>query len=451
MSWNNFLRKIAERYDLSREQRDVFVARFDEYNCNKTESELSQNLKDSLRLNIEQDAYKKEMREVYDKLIQSKENPDGCPDIDYKGPNKHKRLLAWLEAKYEEGSSSSESQPLPKLKYPNVPEPVNSPFYLERPPIESNCYTEVVKPGALIRIKAPIQMGKTSLALRILAQAAERGYRTVRLNLWEDAKQTDFESSGKFLYWLCANISRQLHLKPILDNYWNEETDAKSSCVGYLNAYLLEQVDSPVVLALDEIDRLFDYREIAEDFLYLLREWHENTNNLEVWKKLRLVLAYSTEPYIRLDRDRSPFNVGLPVKLPEFTAKQVQTLALLHKLPWKTSKEVKQLMEMVGGHPFLVRLALYHLKSQKIDLDRLLSEAASRSGIYSDHLRGMLQYLDARPELRAAMRKVLTTDKAVQLDLTRASKLEAMGLIKIQGNKISPSCQLYLQHFRDRL
>jgi hypothetical protein len=46
--------------------------------------------------------------------------------------------------------------------------PLDSPFYVERPPIERLCYETIVQPGALIRIKAPKQMGKTSLMLRIL-------------------------------------------------------------------------------------------------------------------------------------------------------------------------------------------------------------------------------------------------------------------------------------------
>jgi hypothetical protein len=105
----------------------------------------------------------------------------------------------------------------------------------------------------------------------------------------------------------------------------------------------------------------------------------------------------------------------------------------------------------VGGHPYLVRLAFYHLNRQNISLDQLLSEAASRSGIYSEHLKCLLDYLDDHPELRAAMRKVLKSDKGVQLDITRANKLEALGLVKIQASKVIPSCQLYREYFRDRL
>ncbi len=46
-----------------------------------------------------------------------------------------------------------------------------SAFYVQRPPIEERCFEAIAKPGSLIRIKAPRQMGKTSLMARILQQA----------------------------------------------------------------------------------------------------------------------------------------------------------------------------------------------------------------------------------------------------------------------------------------
>ncbi|MFB2838806.1 AAA-like domain-containing protein [Floridanema evergladense] len=450
MSWKSFLRDIADRYGLSGTERDIFIERFNEYNFEKNETEITADLQRNLRINIDEAAYKKQLRGIYNRFIQNQENPEGCPDLDYKGPNKYKKLLAWLEAKYEQGSVSETPQPLPKPNYPNIAEPLNSPFYIERLAIAKPIYQQVLQPGGLIRIKAANQFGKTSLLLRVLGHAATKGCQTVQLNFWSDAKTNDFETLDKLLRWLCVNISRQLHLKPKLDADWNENVDSKTYCTVYLQNHVLSAINSPLVLGLDEIDRVFYHRQIADDFLSLLREWYEQSQQLPIWKKLRLVLTYSTELYISLDKQKSPFAVGLEIKITEFTVKEVQTLADLHNLCWKP-KEVKQLMTIVGGHPYLVRLAFYHLTRQKINLDQLLSETTSRTGIYSEHLKYLLDYLDDRPELRTAMRKVLKSDKGVQLDITRANKLEALGLVKIQGSKVIPSCQLYRDYFRDRL
>ena len=55
-------------------------------------------------------------------------------------------------------------------------------LYVERPPIETDCFAEIEQPGALIRIKAPRQMGKTSLMARILNHARAQGYQTVPIS-----------------------------------------------------------------------------------------------------------------------------------------------------------------------------------------------------------------------------------------------------------------------------
>ena len=67
--------------------------------------------------------------------------------------------------------------------YPSGSIPIDSLYYLKRSPVQEQAYAEIKKPGALIRIKAPQEMGKTSLLLRIVDYASRQGYRTVNLNL----------------------------------------------------------------------------------------------------------------------------------------------------------------------------------------------------------------------------------------------------------------------------
>lgn len=46
-----------------------------------------------------------------------------------------------------------------ELESPEGSVALNSPFYVERPPIETLCYATIEHPGCLIRIKAPKWMG----------------------------------------------------------------------------------------------------------------------------------------------------------------------------------------------------------------------------------------------------------------------------------------------------
>lgn len=329
--------------------------------------------------------------------------------------------------------------------------PLDSPFYVERSPIESNCYETVLRPGSLLRIKAPKLMGKTSLTSRIFDLAAKNGDRTVELNLLlaDGAVLTNLD---KFLRWFCASVGRQLKIENQLNEYWDTELmGSTSNCTAYFEEYLLPQINNSLVLGLDEVDRIFSYPKIAPDFFGLLRVWHEKARNLDIWKRLRLIVVHSTEDYGSLDINKSPFNVGVPVELPEFTPQQVQDLAGRYGLDWNDHQVGAQgftpLLAMVGGHPYLVQQALYQLRCQGLTLEKLLQDAPTEAGIYSNHLRHHWENLQKNPELAEAFKKVVTSPEPIGLERVQSYKLRSMGLVKQQGDKVTPSCDLYRQYF----
>ena len=331
--------------------------------------------------------------------------------------------------------------------YPSGSIPLNSPFYLEPIDLEEQVYQEINKPGALIRIKAPKEMGKTSLLIRILDYTKnDLGYQTVSLNL-EQVDQSILNDFNQFLRWLCSRIARQLKLKPNLDEYWDEDFGSKLSCTSYFEDYLLESIDTPLVLALDEVNQVFEHPDIAKDFFPLLRSWYEEAKTLPIWQKLRLVVVHSTEIYVPLQLNQSPFNVGLPIQLTNFSLEEVQRLAQRYGLDWKNCQSAEQLMELVGGHPALVSLALYHLSRGELTLAQLLKTAPTASGIYAHHLQRHRVTLDAQPELASALNAVLSATEPVNIEPLLAYKLNSMGLIKQSGDQAMPSCELYRQSY----
>jgi len=344
-------------------------------------------------------------------------------------------------------------QPLP-VAAPELPEgqvDLASHFYIERSPIESHCYETISQPGSLIRIKAPRQMGKTSLMARILHHAENQGSRTVALS-FQLANKRVFNNSDTFLQWFCASIGQELGMLEPLAKCWQlaQIIGSNQCCKAYFEQYLLPGLSTPLILGLDEVDRVFESPEIADDFLGLLRALHEEAKWRDIWKKFRLVVVHSTEVYIPLDINKSPFNVGLPIELPEFNSQQVQELARRHGLLWN-APQVEELMDLVGGHPYLVRLAMYHIARQDITLSQLAQEAATDTGIFGDHLRRHLWNLEKYPDLMVAIKEVVTATTGVRLRSEQAFKLNSMGLVKLQGNDCLPRCRLYGQYFSDRL
>jgi len=328
----------------------------------------------------------------------------------------------------------------------------DSSLYVERPPIELDCYEEILQPGALIRIKAPRQMGKTSLMARIVNHAKEQGYQAIPLN-FQRADSQLFTNLDQFLRWFCEQVGRKLKQLKQIDDYW-VGSGSKGKCTAYFEECLLEEIETPLVLGLDEVDRVFPHRQVADDFFALLRSWYESARygdfTSELWEKLRLVVVHSTEVYVPLDINQSPFNVGKNVELLEFNAAQVEDLARRYGLNWADS-QIEQLMSLVGGHPYLVRKAFYHLRRQDLTVEELLQLAPTEAGIYSDHLRRHLLNLQHYPQLEVALRRVVIKNSSVELESELAFKLDSMGLVKLQGNEVMPRCDLYRHYFQVHL
>ncbi|MGK7927386.1 MAG: AAA-like domain-containing protein, partial [Spirulina sp.] len=96
-----------------------------------------------------------------------------------------------LERHWYDWQNSSRTSPLSSVK--EKIENVTNSRELERSQIEQPFYHALSQPGCLVRIKAPWQMGKTSLMAKGLNYRRSRGDRVVRLSL-RLAEASDFAS-----------------------------------------------------------------------------------------------------------------------------------------------------------------------------------------------------------------------------------------------------------------
>lgn len=361
-----------------------------------------------------------------------------------------KKILPFLKGVFEKMTDPLVKQTPP----PELPEgqvPLDSPFYMERPPVESDCYEAISRPYALIRIKAPRQMGKSSLMTRVLHYAEKQGCRPVPV-YFQQADSAVFANLTHFLQWFCASVTFSLNLEDRIEDHWKGILGSKDKAGNYFQKYLLTEIPEPLALALDEADLIFEYPKIAADFFALLRAWHERGKNDAVWKKFRLIIVHSQEVYIPLNINQSPFNVGLPVELPELNKNQAEELAKRHGLNFP-AKSFEELSKMVGGHPYLLRAAMYHLARKRLSLKKFLRRAPTEQGIYADHLRRHLSNLREDDRLADAMKQVITADKPVKIGETETFKLRSLGLVRFEGdgNDVVPLCDLYRRYFRERL
>ncbi|MEM8505285.1 MAG: AAA-like domain-containing protein [Cyanobacteria bacterium P01_D01_bin.1] len=325
------------------------------------------------------------------------------------------------------------------------------PYYIDRPPTEQRCFEAIVKPGALIRIKAPQKMGKTWLVDRLLHFAEQQNYAIVPINLLriESAVTSNLE---RFLRYFCTRVTRQLDIENRLSDYWDEELGSNTSCTEYFESYILQNTDKPIVLALDNVDRLFPYETVAANFFSLMRAWYEDARILPEWQRLRLIISHSTDIYPTLNINRSPFNVGLSIELTEFSQPQLLQLTQKKGVLQDSPEQVKDLEALLGGHPYLFQQALEQLRSNReMSVEALLAILPTEAGPHAQYLRNLLIHLQENPKLAAAMKTILQASVPIRVRSELGFQLNSLGLVRFRGNDVETRCLLYQLYLREHL
>ncbi|ARV57430.1 ATPase [Nostocales cyanobacterium HT-58-2] len=349
----------------------------------------------------------------------------------------------------------SEPAPLPRpfasaqpvtLEMPEGTMDSESAFYVERPS-DAIAIQTIAQKGVTIVIKGPRQVGKSSLLIRAIEAAVNAGKQVAFLDfqLFDKAALTDAEL---FFQRFCSWLTYELDMEDRVEEYWKAPLGNSQRCTRYVQRHILKELGKPLVLAMDEVDKVFD-ADFRNDFFGMLRSWHNSRATTPIWKQLDLTLVTSTEPYQLIDDlNQSPFNVGQVLELQDFTPEQVADLNHRHGSPLNPSEE-RQLIVLLGGHPYLVRRALYLVASQQISTTELFANATADNGPLGEHLRRHLSLLHDKTELIQGLLQIIRQNTCE--DKRIFWRLRGAGLVCEEGRVILPRCQLYADYFRENL
>ncbi|MEM7587758.1 MAG: AAA-like domain-containing protein [Acidobacteriota bacterium] len=318
--------------------------------------------------------------------------------------------------------------------------PVSDPFYRARM-IDSKVSVAASLPGQTLMIKAPHQMGKSSLLIRYLVACRKAGKRKVFIDfaLLSDAERKD---SQTFIRGIADEIVVQLNLSV-------PERDISSALklTSFIQRTVLKAVQEPLVIAFDNVDQILG-EPYQRDFFRLLRSWSDSRGlEEETWGRVDLALVISTEPTRLIEGGySSPFSVATPIEPEVFELALVRSLA--HDLGADLSDEdLSQLYDLTGGHPFLTRLALYRLVGpDEMSFVELLDKAAEEDGPFGDHLSAKLFRVNLVEGLREAMVHVICNRTRPADDLYH--KLRSSGLVRLQDGRVVPANLLYTRFFK---
>jgi hypothetical protein len=350
------------------------------------------------------------------------------------------------------GTNSSESPASSGLNQMGLASSQGSdPIYIERPNLERLCYESIQKSPCLLRIAAPQQMGKTMLINYITSYAErELNYKTIKID-FRDPMLPTVSNNNNFLSLLCLKLSEILSLG--IDQH--DESNF---------LYLLERMPNNLVLALDHFELLIETTEVCVSIGRLLRSWHEKQKPDDtlgqIWRKLRIIMAYSTTKFPDFPPNESPFNVGDDVGFKDglrgFSKPQVKNLlSNYERLNTRLSDpDLNSLVNFLNGHPQLTRQSLRYLNNQeKETMEIFLIKSPTRAGIFASHLSSILRnHLQNDQSLMEDYKKVLIRGK-VRLSQDSFTRLNNIGLIVAgDDNQDSiSSCDLYRKYFYEEL
>jgi hypothetical protein len=327
----------------------------------------------------------------------------------------------------------------------------SDPIYIKRPNLERLCYESIQKSPCLLRIAAPQQMGKTMLINYITSYAErELNYKTIKID-FRDPMLPTVSNNNNFLSLLCLKLSEILRCK--IDQH--DESNF---------LYLLNSMPNNLVLALDHFELLIETTEVCVSIGRLLRSWHEKQKPDDtlgqIWRKLRIIMAYSTTKFPDFPPNESPFNVGDDVGFEDglrgFSQPQVKNLlSNYERLKTRLSDEdLKSLVEFLNGHPQLIQQSLRYLNNQEEEtMTIFLRKSSSRAGIFASHLSLILtNHLQPNKDLMADYKEVLIRG-SVRLSPDSFTRLNNLGLTVAadDNNDSISSCDLYRKYFYEEL
>jgi hypothetical protein len=338
--------------------------------------------------------------------------------------------------------------PLRDLGSPEGTMPHQSLFYIERDSDRDATRALNEINGVTITIKGPRQMGKSSLLNRLMADGGKRGMKAAFID-FQMIENSAIENANIFYRQFCSLLSWEFAVEDRTEEFWNNPLGQVQKTTNYVTKHLLREMsDAQVLLAMDEVERMFT-SPFRSDFFSMLRSWHNNRARGGVWTRLNLALVTSTEPYqLIADLNQSPFNVGTVVELTDFSPEQVDDLNQRHGVPL-SSEQVATLSELLGGHPYLTRKALYLTASKRTAFEGIVKEASEDEGPFGDHLRNHLFRMSDHQDLKSGMMQVIKHQRCSDEHIF--VRLRGAGLVRRIGNDVLPRNTLYAEYFRKRL
>ena len=214
---------------------------------------------------------------------------------------------------------------------------------------------ELCKQGKFSYVLTSRQIGKSSLMINTASDLKKADIKSVIIDLTKIGTNLSIE---QWYLGLLLEIEEQLDLDTDVDEWWeaNDNVGFTQRLTNFFQHVLLEEIASPVVVFVDEIDTTLSL-DFTDDFFAAIRYLYVARAQNAKFERLSFVLiGVATPGDLIRDSKRTPFNVGQRLDLADFTVEEAMPLAEGLGIARQLAQELlKWVVSWTGGHPYLTQ------------------------------------------------------------------------------------------------
>ena len=310
------------------------------------------------------------------------------------------------------------------------------------------------------------QMGKSSLKVMAISRLRKKGWECV------DVDSSFLGSTGgtaeQWYNGFMNIIATELELEQEFQHWWKDQKEFTPvfRMHKFWEKFVLPNVEKPIAIFIDEIDQLLRLDKDSfgtDDFFASLRATYNKRSVDDNYRRLHFcILGVATPSDLIEDASNTPFNIGKPIRLENFSFQEAGPLTKGLGFMDNPEEVLKEILYWTGGQPYLTQKICLELSRGEFPEEKNASEWI---GQVLDEQFFFPQYRNQDPKVSDIEKRILEDERwtfrmlkvykkilregSVPTDRRKPEQiyLKLSGLVREQGNTLTVYNPIYKQVF----